>query len=336
MRAPRMNDSPRPRSLLVRLAHHARVRDDRHVGQVVRGHERLDDRQHGLGLGLVALEGADHEREPVAASEQADGDLRLQPPFLGEPALAEPVTLIGLEIQSGDVVEDQAGRAQPGMRGTRSGDLLPPRVLRIGRQPPLERGIRRRRNPGLLQHPQRVQLADRLDDPRQHQLAEHLVPARRPPEPQHVIAAAQPVEQAPHPRGRDRQRPARAAAETRAQIKLALPGRQPLPRDGLEQLQLCIIVRGPDVLDLPRPAMVGVHDLHRHSTRRRLHRPHIRHLATLRPPISAQIRTPEPANMQVTAACAPKLHDREPSQAASRASRVQPGMVRLIRHRRVH
>ena len=34
-------------------------------GQLVRGHERLDHRQHGLGLGLVALERADHEREPV-------------------------------------------------------------------------------------------------------------------------------------------------------------------------------------------------------------------------------------------------------------------------------
>jgi len=33
--------------LLIGLAHHAGVRDDRHVRQVVSGHERLDDRQHG-------------------------------------------------------------------------------------------------------------------------------------------------------------------------------------------------------------------------------------------------------------------------------------------------
>jgi hypothetical protein len=91
----------------------------------VSGHESLDDRQHGLGLGLVPLERRHHEREPVLAGEQADSDLRLQAAFLGEPGLAESVALIGLEIQGGDVVKDQAGRTQPGM-GAGSGDPLPP------------------------------------------------------------------------------------------------------------------------------------------------------------------------------------------------------------------
>jgi hypothetical protein len=50
------------------------------------------------------------------------------------------------------------------------------------------------------------------------------------------------------------------AAEARAEIQRALPGRQPLRRDGLEELQLGLLMRRPDVLDLPRPAMVGVHD----------------------------------------------------------------------------
>jgi site-specific DNA recombinase len=85
--------------LLVGLAHHARVRDDRHVRQMVRGHEGSDDRQHGLRLRLVAFKGGHHEREPGLVGEQADGDLRLQAALLGEPALAEPVTFIGLEIQ---------------------------------------------------------------------------------------------------------------------------------------------------------------------------------------------------------------------------------------------
>jgi hypothetical protein len=71
------------------------------VRQLVRGHEGPDDRQHRPGLGLVALEGADHEREPVRAGEQADGDLRLQPALFGEPALAEPVTGICLEYKAG-------------------------------------------------------------------------------------------------------------------------------------------------------------------------------------------------------------------------------------------
>lgn len=30
----------------------------------MRGHERLDDREHGLGLCLVPLERGDHQREP--------------------------------------------------------------------------------------------------------------------------------------------------------------------------------------------------------------------------------------------------------------------------------
>ena len=35
-----------------------------------------------------------------------------------------------------------------------------------------------------------------------------------------------------------------------AEIELVLPGRQPLPRDGLQQLQLDLIMRGPEVLDV--------------------------------------------------------------------------------------
>ena len=51
--------------LLVRLGDHPGVRDYGDVAQVVSGRELLDDRQHRLRLGLIALEGADHEREPV-------------------------------------------------------------------------------------------------------------------------------------------------------------------------------------------------------------------------------------------------------------------------------
>ena len=85
--------------LLVRLGDHARVGDDRDVGQLVGGHELPDDRQHGLGLGPVALEGGDHEREPVLPGKQADGDLRLQAAFLGEAGLAEAVAAVGLEVE---------------------------------------------------------------------------------------------------------------------------------------------------------------------------------------------------------------------------------------------
>jgi hypothetical protein len=76
------------------------------------------------------------------------------------------------------------------------------------------------------------------------------------------------------------QRPA-SRTGIHAQVKLTLPRGQPLPRDGSQQLQSRVIVSRADVLDLPRPPVRGVYDLHRRGTRRRLHRPHIRHPATL-------------------------------------------------------
>ena len=238
--------------LLVRLGDHPRVRDDGDVGQPVGGHELLDDRQHGLGLGPVALEGGDHQREPVLPGEQPDRDLRLQPALLGEPGLAEPVALVGLEVEGGDVVKDQAGRAEPGMRGAGLRQPLPPGLLRIDGQAPLQGAVGRRRHPGLLQHPQAVELAGRLDDPGQHQVPEHLVPAGRVLQAQHPVAALQGVHQVAHPRRRDRQRPGRPRA-VQAQAELQLAGRDPLLRRGLQRLQLRLVVRRPEVLDLPRP-----------------------------------------------------------------------------------
>jgi hypothetical protein len=42
---------------------------DRDVGELVRGHERLDDRQQRLGLGLVPLERRHHQRESALIGE---------------------------------------------------------------------------------------------------------------------------------------------------------------------------------------------------------------------------------------------------------------------------
>src|SRR5215471_5263292 len=50
---------------------------------------------------------------PFRSASSPMGDLRLQPALLGEPALAEPVTLIGLEIQGGHVVEHQTAGPSP-------------------------------------------------------------------------------------------------------------------------------------------------------------------------------------------------------------------------------
>lgn len=99
------------------------------------------------------------------------------------------------------------GRA--GVRGAGGREPLPPLLLRIGRQAPLQGAVGRRRHPRLLKNPQGVQLARRLDDPGQHQVPEDLVPARRVFEPQHPVGALQGVNQVAHPQGSDRQRPGR-------------------------------------------------------------------------------------------------------------------------------
>jgi hypothetical protein len=56
-----------------------------------------------------------------------------------------------------------------------------------------------------------------------------------------------------HPRRRDRQRitECRPAGTAQAQLKLALAGGQALPRDRLQHLQLGVVMRRADVLDIP-------------------------------------------------------------------------------------
>jgi len=63
-------------------------------------------------------------------------------------------------------------------------------VPRKGAQPPRDGPAGSRRDTGILQHPQGIELADRLDDPRQHQLGKHLVPAGGAGEPQQQAGMA--------------------------------------------------------------------------------------------------------------------------------------------------
>jgi hypothetical protein len=78
--------------------------------------------------------------------------------------------------------------------------------------------------------------------PRQDQLSEHLIAARRPVKAQLVLGPRQGIPQVARPRRGDRQRPGARTAPGRlgglqAQVKLALPRRQPLASCGLQQLQ---------------------------------------------------------------------------------------------------
>jgi hypothetical protein len=135
------------------------------------------------------------------------------------------------------------------VRGARRGQPLPPLLLRVDGQAPLHGAVGRGRYPGLVENPQAVELADGLDDPGQHQLPEHLVPVGRVLQPQRPVRPLHGIHQVAHPRGGDRQRP--AARGLQAQVELLLPGRDPLLRRRLQRLQLRLIVRRPQVLDLP-------------------------------------------------------------------------------------
>jgi hypothetical protein len=122
---------------LVGCRDHPGVGHDRDIAQLVGVHEGPDRRQHRDRFGLVALERLDHQREPGRVGEQPDGDLRLQPAFLGEPGLAEPVAGIGLEVQGGHVIQHQAGRPKSGVRRACRGQPSPPGLLRKHGQTPI-------------------------------------------------------------------------------------------------------------------------------------------------------------------------------------------------------
>jgi hypothetical protein len=229
--------------------------------------------------------------------------------------------VVCLEVEGGHVVKNEAGRAEPGVRGAGLRQPLPPGLLRIDGQAPLQGAVGRRRHPGLLQHPQRVQLAGRFNDPGQHQVPEHIVPAGRVIEAQHLVGALEGVHQVAHPRRRNRQR-SRRPGTVQAQAELQLPGRDPLLRCGLQRLELRFAVRRPQVLDLTRTAPRRPHDLHRSRARRGLHCPHARHRATLRAGPSAQVQLQRTENPQVS-------NSRHQPQSKRGPSQVKRGMLIL-------
>ena len=139
----------------------------------------------------------------------------------------------------------------------------------------LDRGIRRCGDPDLGQHPDRVQLARRLDHPGQRQYREHLVAPTGPIESQHLVGGAQRFPQMPGLTRHDRRLV--IAEPTVVEVRGVLVGVQPLPGDSLQHLYLGWGMRRPDVLDLPRPTPVRVHDLHRGRPAPGLHRPDVRH-----------------------------------------------------------
>jgi hypothetical protein len=104
----RADDEPQVRLVQlgqVRPREHPGVGDHDHLGHLVPFGEGLDDRDDGRGLGPVAGEAADLEREALPVDEQPDDDLRVDAPLLGVADLAQVVLVIGLEVQRRGVIE---------------------------------------------------------------------------------------------------------------------------------------------------------------------------------------------------------------------------------------
>jgi hypothetical protein len=146
----------------------------------------------------------------------------------------------------------------------------------------------------------------------------------------------------PHPRGHDRQRPRSdplAHREVQAEIEFGLPRGDPLLGRGLERLQLVLVVRRAQVLDVACSTPAGMHDLHRRRPRRGPHRAHVCHQRRLRAPISAQIQPSPHTNPQVNAPRTRPRSRSEPSQATVRTyetSRVTPWHWRRDALRALH
>ena len=96
-----------------------------------------------------------------------------------------------------------------------------------------------------------------------------------------------------------------------------MPGRHPLPRRRLQRLQFrssCTEPRCSMLASLPR----GPHNLDRRRPRRGLHGANPRHRPTLRPLLSAQIRSRRLENQQVSGTRHARTLDREPTRVRSR------------------
>ena len=257
-------------------------------------------------LGLVSLEAADLEREALPVDQQADHDLRIDPAFLGVADLAQPVLVLGLEVERRDVVEHErdvpagqhVGEAQLGETVT----VVP---IEAAAQCALARGQARRDPAHLCQHPVRIQQAGGLDHPGDHHVTEHLITQRVEPEirihpGQHVIQQGRRRLQRPRPRhhrpgptcrpaagqrrlsrGRDHRGPPGLRSDPEVEHALPVVLKQ---APGLlhEQPELSLIAGRAHMPHDPAPARHRLRDLHSRRSRRRTHPPDPSHQQSLR------------------------------------------------------
>jgi hypothetical protein len=257
------------------------------------------------GLGFVAFEAADLEREAVAVDQQTDHDLRVDAAFFGVADLAQVVFLFCLEVESRDVVEAQRHIAA-GQDVLKAGGRDPVAVTAADAsgQGAAHRLVTGRFLPQIDQDTSGVQDRGRLDDAGDHQITKRLVPDR--PEPQRAVDLGEHVEQQPrrrrdHLRGRHpwlfdsldglgEQRSVRGGCDQpclplrrlQAQVELTLTSITEQPTSTLEQqTQLGLGVRRAHVRHDPPASIDILSDLHSRRTRGRSHPPHPRHDPTL-------------------------------------------------------
>ncbi len=265
---------------------HPGVRDDDHVLDLVAGVELLDDRDDRLRLGLVSLEEADLEGEPLPVHQQPDHDLRVHPAFFREADLAEVVFLLRLEIQGGDVVQTQGDIPGAQCVGETQGrelvTVLPRRAPGQGAAHGLLTG---RGAPQVTEYPPGVQDRGWFHDPGDHQVPEHRITHRVKPEigeHAHQRVVQHPRGRGDHPRCRHRSHRGGLLAWEQGRIlggaeqrRLRRPGLDPEreltlprvahqvpgPRD--QQAQLGLGVRRAHMRHDPAPPADRFHELDR-------------------------------------------------------------------------
>jgi len=171
---PGADDEPQARLVQleqVRRRQHPGIGDHHHVGEVVAGPERPDDRDDRVGLSLVARETADLQREPATVDQQTHNDLRIHPALVGVPDLAQVVFLVRLEVQRRDVIEHQRDVPAGGGVGEAQGGEL---IAVLTNPSPTKGAFHRRvagRHPAQVrQNATSVQQRGRFHDPGDHQV----------------------------------------------------------------------------------------------------------------------------------------------------------------------
>jgi hypothetical protein len=156
---------------------HPGVGDHDHSGDAVAFLELLQDRQDGGGLGGVALEQVDLQREPGRVDQQPHLHLGVNPVFLAHADLAQRVFVFGLEMQRGAVIHDQGAEPARGRRERRAhlGDLVPVIVVVAALEGAPQGPHAWAGRTEFGQHPHRAGLRRGLDDPSHRHRPERLI-----------------------------------------------------------------------------------------------------------------------------------------------------------------